>query len=72
MKMNIKDKIYRLGLMALDELLLHRNTSKEIVITLEEASILSDFIVHIGQYGIFTFREEEMELFYERYVRDSA
>ena len=72
MKMNIKDKIYRLGLMEFDDLLLHRNTSKEILITLEDASILSDFIVHVGPYGIFTFSEDEMELFYERYVRDSA
>ena len=70
--MNIKDKIYRLGLMGLDELLLHRNTSKEIVITLEDASILSDFIVHVGPHGIFTFSEDEIELFYEEYVRDTV
>ena len=70
--MNIKDKIYRLGLIALEELLLHRNVSKEIAITLEDGSALSDFIVHVGPHGIFTFSEEEIELFYEQYVRDSV
>ena len=72
MKMNIEDKIYRLGLMALDELLLHRNTSKYIDISLEDASILSEFIVHVGPHGIFTFSEEEIELFYKEYPWDNV
>ena len=64
MKMNIEDKIYRLGLMALDELLLHRNTSKYIDISLDDASILSDFIVLVGPHAIFAFDESEIKEFY--------
>jgi hypothetical protein len=46
--MKIEDKIYKLGLMALDELLLHRNISKETVITIEDASILKHFVEHFA------------------------
>lgn len=63
--MKIEDKIYKLGLMALDELLLHRNSSKETEITIEDASILSFMIVHVGPHGIFTFNESEIKEFYQ-------
>lgn len=63
-KMKIEDKIYRLGLMAMDELLLHRNVSKKTEITIEDASILSGMIVHVGPHAIFTFDEEEIAEFY--------
>jgi hydrogenase maturation factor len=63
--MKIEDKIYKLGLMALDELLLHRNVSKETKITIEDASILSDIIVHVGPHAIFTFDETEIKEFYQ-------
>lgn len=64
--MKIEDKIYKLGLMVMDELLLHRNTSKEITISIEDASILSVMIVHVGPHGIFTFNESEIDEFYWR------
>jgi aminoglycoside N3'-acetyltransferase len=64
--MKIEDKIYKLGLRTMDELLLHRNVSKQTEITLEDASVLSDFIVHVGPHAIFTFSEEEIEEFYRR------
>lgn len=63
--MKIEDKIYKLGLMALDELLLHRNSSKETTISIEDASILSDMIVHVGPHAIFTFDESEIKEFYQ-------
>lgn len=64
-KMKIEDKIYRLGMAALDELLLHRNVSKKTELTLEDASILSDMIVHVGgPHAVFTFDEAEIEAFY--------
>lgn len=61
----IKEKIYLLGLSALDELLLHRNISKRIEITLEDASILVDMIVYVGPHGILTFDESEIADFYQ-------
>lgn len=63
--MKIEDKIYKLGLIALDELLLHRNTSKETKISIEDAAILSDMIVHVGPRVIFTFDEAEIIKFYQ-------
>ena len=63
--MKIEDKIYKLGLIALDELLLHRNTSKHIKITIEDAAILSDMIVHVGPHTVFTFDETEIKEFYQ-------
>jgi hypothetical protein len=63
--MKIEDKIYKLGLMALDELLLHRNVSKETTITIEDGAILSDIIVHVGPHAIFTFDETEIKEFYQ-------
>lgn len=68
--MKIEDKIYKLGLMALDELLLHRNSSKETEITIEDASILSDMIVHVGPHGIFAFDESEITEFYQVWETD--
>jgi hypothetical protein len=62
--MKIEDKIFRLGLLALDELLLHRNSSKKMEITIEDAKILSDMIIHVGPHPIFTFDEEEILDFY--------
>jgi len=61
--MKIEDKIYALGLAALDELLLHRNTTKKVTLTLTEAAILSDMIVYVGPHTIFTFSEDEIEAF---------
>ena len=67
--MKIEDKIYKLGLMALDELLLHRNISKETIITIEDATILSDMIVHVGPHGVFTFNEKEIGDFYREWAK---
>lgn len=65
----IEDKIYMLGLMALDELLLHRNSSKHTEITIEDAEILSDMIVHVNPHAIFTFTEEEIVNFDRERIR---
>ena len=62
--MEIEDKIYLLGMSALDELLLHRNTTKKTELTLEDATILRDMIVHVDSHAIFTFDEVEIEEFY--------
>ena len=51
--------------MALDELLLHRNSSKITEVSIEDASILSDMIVHVNPHAIFTFSEEEITEFYQ-------
>lgn len=67
--MKIEEKIYRLGLEVMDELLLHRNVSKEITVSIEDASILSDIIVHNGPHGVFTFNEEEIAGFYRIWAR---
>jgi aminoglycoside N3'-acetyltransferase len=67
--MKINDKIYKLGLMVLDELLLHSNVSKETKITIEDATILSDMIVHVGPHGIFTLSEKEIDEFYREWAR---
>ena len=67
--MKIEDKIYKLGLMVLDELLLHRNVSKETKITIEDATILSDMIVHVGPHGVFTLNEREIDAFYREWVK---
>ena len=66
----IEDKIFKLGLRALDELLLHRNASKETKISLEDASALSNFIVHVGPHGIITLNEEEIKEFYRVWVEN--
>ena len=65
----IEEKIYRFGLAVLDELLLHRNTSKEVVISIEDAEILSDLIIimHVGPHGILTFDEEDIASFYREW-----
>lgn len=62
--MKLEDKIYKLGLITLDALLLHRNISKEVIITIEDAAILSDMIVHVNSHAIFTFNETEITNFY--------
>jgi hypothetical protein len=62
--MKIEDKIYKLGPAALDELLLHRNISKETIIRIEDASILRDMIVYVDAHAIFTFDETEIRDFY--------
>jgi hypothetical protein len=67
--MNVNDKIYKLGLYTLDELLLHRNSSKETIISIDDASILRDLIVHVGPHGLFTFDEDEITEFYQKWFR---
>lgn len=68
--MKIKDKIYRLGMVALDELLLHRNVSKKTELAIEDVAILSDMIVHVGPHAIFTFNEAEIEEFYREWRKE--
>jgi hypothetical protein len=68
--MKLDEKIYRLGLMVLDELLLHRNSSKITEVTIEDASILSEMLVHVNPHAIFTFSELEIIEFYrERWTK---
>jgi hypothetical protein len=62
--MKIEDKIYKLGLVVLDELLLHRNSSKIVEVTIEDAAVLSNMIVHVNPHAIFTFDEPEIKDFY--------
>ena len=64
-KKNLNNKIFVLGLIAMDELLLHRNVSKATEITIEDASILSDMIVHVGPHAIFTFSEKDITDYYQ-------
>ena len=68
--MEIDKKIYRLGLAVMDELLLHRNVSKEITVSIEDSPALSDMIVYVGPHGIFTFDEEEIADFYNVWAKD--
>jgi len=68
-KMPIKDKIYKLGLAALDELLLHRNSSKKVELTITEAGILSEMIVNVDPHTIFTFDEDEIADFYREWEK---
>lgn len=67
--MKIEDKIFKLGLAVLDELLLHRNVTKKVEVSLEDAAALSDWILHVGPHGIITFNEEEIKDFYEIWRR---
>ena len=62
----IEDKIYVMGLKAFDELLLNRNTSKHIEISIEDTGILGNLIVHIGPHVSFPFSEEEITEFYRK------
>lgn len=64
MSRGIEEKIYQLGLAVLDELLIHRNSSKTVNVSMEDATILSDMIVHVGPHAIFTFDEKEIAPFY--------
>lgn len=67
--MKIEEKIYKLGLKTLDELLLHRNSSKETIISIEDASVLSDMIVHVEPHSIITLDEREIREFYQEWFR---
>ena len=62
--MKIDEKIYRLGLAVMDEMLLHKNVSKETTVSIEDSTALRDMIVYVGPHGIFTFDEEEIANFY--------
>ena len=64
LKMKLEDKIYLLGLTVLDELLLHRNISKKTEVFIEDASILSDMIIHVNPHFSFRFSELEITRFY--------
>ena len=66
--MNIKDKIYKIGLVALDELLLRRNVSKRVELTITEAAILSEMIISIDPHTVFTFSEDEIADFYREWA----
>jgi hypothetical protein len=68
--MKIKDKIYKLGFMALDELLLHRNTSKKIEVSIEDARILSDLILHPSPHSVIAFDEKEIQEFYKLWAQN--
>ena len=67
--MNTKDKIYKLGLVVLDELLLHRNTSKSVDVTLTEAGILNDIIISVDPHTVFGFSEGEIADFYREWEK---
>ncbi|MEA1957579.1 MAG: hypothetical protein U9N01_04410 [Euryarchaeota archaeon] len=69
--MKIKEKIYQLGMAAMDEMLLHRNVSKNTELSIEDSAILRNMIVHVGPHAIFTFDEAEIEEFY-RLWRDQS
>ena len=62
--MKLEDKIYLLGLLLLDELLLHRNVSKKTEVFIEDASILSDILIHINSPIAITLNESEITEFY--------
>lgn len=61
----ISEKIFRLGLAVLDEVLLHRNVTKKIEVSIEDSLVLSNMIVHVHPHAIFTFDEDEIKEFYE-------
>ena len=63
--MKINDKIYLVGLKVMDELLLHRNSSKTTFVSIEDASILSEYIIYFGPHTICTFSELEITKFYQ-------
>lgn len=71
MKMTLDEKIYKLGFKLLDELLLHRNTSKSVDITLEDGRALAEFIIHVGPHTIITFSEAEIVAFYKCWAQRS-
>lgn len=62
--MEIEEKIYKLGMSVLDEVLLHRNISKSVTVSIEDSDALSDMIVHVVPHAIFTFDEAEIADFY--------
>ena len=68
--MKIEEKIYRLGLAVMDEMLLHRNVSKETTVSIDDSPALSDMIIYVGPHGIFTFDEEEIADFYTVWAKD--
>jgi hypothetical protein len=67
--MDIEEKIYKLGMDVLNELLLHRNISKVITISIEDSKALSDMIVYIVPHTIFTFDETEIADFYRVWAK---
>jgi len=60
----LEEKIYKFGSAVLDELLLHRNVDKNVKISIEDAAILRDMIIHVGPQTILTFDENEIAEFY--------
>ena len=66
--MKIEEKIYKFGLAVLDELLLHRNVSKNVNVSIEDSTILSHMIIHVGPHGILTFDENEIVNFYREWA----
>ena len=68
--MDIKEKIYKLGLATLDELLLHCNTTKSVEVSITDAAILSDKIVYVNPHVIFTFNESEIAAFYRVWAKE--
>jgi len=69
--MILEDKIYKLGLETMNELLLHRNTTKKTEITLTEAGILSEMIVSVGGYPLFiSFKENDIADFYRIWEKE--
>lgn len=63
--MEIEEKIYKLGINVLDELLLHRNISKSITVSIEDSNGLRNMTVHVEPHVIFTFNESEIADFYQ-------
>jgi len=68
--MKMDEKIYKFGMAVLDELLLHRNDNKKVNVSIEDAAILSDMIIHVGPHAILTFDENEIAEFYRRWERN--
>ena len=68
--MKIEEKIYKFGIAVLDELLLHRNEDKNVNVSIEDAAILSDMIIHVGPHTILTFDENEIADFYRIWERN--
>jgi hypothetical protein len=64
-KMKLNEKIYLLGLRVMDELLLHRNSSKITEVSIEDTSILSEMFVHVNPHVVFAFSELEITEFHQ-------
>jgi hypothetical protein len=68
--MNIEDKIYALGLAAFDELLLHRNITKKVELSLVDSKGLNDWYVNVGTSALFAFSEAEIAAFYRVWTKE--